>query len=111
MEFKKGKPLFMSTGMSSKDEIGEALECCYKSGNREVLLFHCISIYPADLRTTHIGDMSYIADYFKVEIGLSDHTTSNLASVLAVAKGASAIEKHFKLDGGRTLFLAAPQTR
>jgi pseudaminic acid synthase len=94
----KGKPLFISTGMSNQDEIGEALECCYKNGNRDVLLFHCISNYPADLRTSHIGDMSYIAEYFKVEVGLSDHTTSNLASVLAVAKGASAIEKHFKLD-------------
>ena len=94
----KGKPLFMSTGMSSQDEISEALECCYKNGNRDVLLFHCISNYPADLRTSHIGDMSYIAKHFKVEVGLSDHTTSNLASILAVAKGASAIEKHFKLD-------------
>jgi len=42
--------------------------------------------------------MSYIAKHFKVEVGLSDHTSSNLASILAVAKGASAIEKHFKLD-------------
>ncbi len=94
----KGKPLFISTGMSNLDEIGDALECCYRNGNRDVLLFHCISNYPADLRTSHIGDMSYIAKQFKVEIGLSDHTTSNLASVIAVAKGASAIEKHFKLD-------------
>ena len=94
----KGKPLFISTGMSNVDEIGEALECCYKNRNRDILLFHCISNYPADLRTSHIGDMSYIAKHFKVEIGLSDHTTSNLASVIAVAKGASAIEKHFKLD-------------
>ncbi|MDC0581383.1 pseudaminic acid synthase [Amylibacter sp.] len=93
-----GKPLFMSTGMSNQDEIGDALECCYKNGNRDILLFHCISNYPADLRTSHIGDMSYIAKHFKVEVGLSDHTTSNLASILAVAKGASAIEKHFKLD-------------
>lgn len=94
----KGKPLFISTGMSSEDEIGDALECCYKNGNRDVLLFHCISNYPADLRTSHIGDMAYIAKHFKVEVGLSDHTISNLASILAVAKGASAIEKHFKLD-------------
>ena len=94
----KGKPLFMSTGMSDLNEIGEALECCYKNGNRDILLFHCISNYPADLRTSHIGDMSYIHKHFKVEVGLSDHTTSNLASVLAVARGASAIEKHFKLD-------------
>jgi pseudaminic acid synthase len=94
----KGKPLFMSTGMANQDEIGEALECCYKIGNKDILLFHCISNYPADLRSSHIGDVSYIANHFKVEVGLSDHTTSNLASVLAVAKGASAIEKHFKLD-------------
>ena len=94
----KGKPLFISSGMSNQDEIGEALECCYMNGNKDILLFHCISNYPADLRTSHIGDMSYIAKHFKVEVGLSDHTTSNLASILAVAKGASAIEKHFKLD-------------
>jgi len=94
----KGKPMFISTGMSNADEIGDALECCYRNGNRDVLLFHCISNYPADLRTSHIGDMSYIAKQFKVEVGLSDHTTSNLASVIAVANGASAIEKHFKLD-------------
>ena len=94
----KGKPMFISTGMSNADEIGDALECCYKNGNRDVLLFHCISNYPADLRTSHIGDISYIAKQFKVEVGLSDHTTSNLASVIAVANGASAIEKHFKLD-------------
>jgi pseudaminic acid synthase len=95
----KGKPLFISTGMSDQYEIAEALECCYKNGNSDVLLFHCISKYPADLRTSRIGDMSYIARHFRVEVGLSDHTTSNLASILAVAKGASAIEKHFKLDG------------
>lgn len=94
----KGKPLFISTGMSSQEEIGNALECCYQVGNRDILLFHCISNYPADLKTAHLGDVSYIADYFNVEVGLSDHTISNLASVIAVAKGASAIEKHFKVD-------------
>ena len=92
------KPMFISTGMANENEIGEALECCYKYGNREILLFHCISTYPADLQNSHIGDMSYIAKQFNVEVGLSDHTTSNLASVIAVAQGASAIEKHFKLD-------------
>ena len=94
----KRKPMFMSTGMADVDEIGEALECCYKNGNKDILLFHCISNYPADLQSSHLGDISYLADHFKVEVGLSDHTTSNMASVLAVAKGASAIEKHFKLD-------------
>ena len=94
----KGKPVFLSTGMANVDEIGEALECCYKNGNRDVLLFHCISNYPADVRTAHIGDVSYLANHFEVEVGLSDHTMSNLASVIAITKGAAAIEKHFKLD-------------
>lgn len=94
----KGKPMFMSSGMSNIDEIGEAIECCYKFDNKDILVFHCISNYPADLRSSHLGDMNYIEKHFNIEVGLSDHTISNLASVLAVAKGASAIEKHFKLD-------------
>ena len=49
----KGKPLFISTGMSNQNEIGEALECCYQNDNRDILLFHCISNYPADLKTSH----------------------------------------------------------
>lgn len=94
----KGKPMFISTGMANLEEIGEAVECCYSNGNRDVLLFHCISSYPADIRHSHLGDIAYLADYFNVNVGLSDHTVTNLASVLAIAKGASAIEKHFKIN-------------
>jgi len=94
----KGKPMFLSTGMANIEEISDALECCYRNGNKDILIFHCISNYPANLIESSLGDISYIAKEFKVEVGLSDHTTSNLASILAVANGASAIEKHFKLD-------------
>ncbi len=94
----KGKPIFISTGMSTLVEIGEAIEICHKNGNNEILIFHCISNYPTELRDACLGDISYISKHFNVEVGLSDHTTTNLASILAVAKGASAIEKHFKLD-------------
>lgn len=94
----KGKPIFISTGMANISEINEAIETCYKTGNKDLLLFHCISNYPADLSKSHLGDITYISKHFKIEVGLSDHTTSNLASVLAIAMGASAIEKHFKLD-------------
>ena len=64
----KGKPLLISTGMSNQNEIGEALECCYKNDNRNVLLFHCISNYPADLKSSYLGDISYIADHFNVDV-------------------------------------------
>ena len=94
----KGKPMFVSTGMSSLSEIGDALESCYKLGNKDILLFHCISNYPAELTDSNLGDIRYISDHFSVEVGLSDHTTANIASTLSIALGASAIEKHFKLD-------------
>lgn len=92
------KPMFMSTGMANMDEIGQAVETCYKAGNKDILLFHCISSYPAELRDSNLGDIQYIADHFDVEVGLSDHTTSNAASIISIALGAKAIEKHFKLD-------------
>ena len=94
----KKRPMFMSTGMSNLNEIADAVEACYRKGNKDLLLFHCISNYPAYLSESNLGDIQYIADHFDVEVGLSDHTTSNTASVLAVALGASAIEKHFKFD-------------
>ena len=94
----KGKPMFVSTGMASLNEIGDAVESCYKVGNKDLLLFHCISNYPAELTDSNLGDISYIADHFNVEVGLSDHTITNTASMLSIALGASAIVKHFKLD-------------
>ena len=88
----------MSTGMASLEEIADAVGCCYSNSNRDLLLFHCISEYPADLKSAHLGDINYLAKHFGVEVGLSDHTLDNTAATLAVALGASAIEKHFKLD-------------
>lgn len=94
----KNKPMFLSTGMANVEEISAALEMCQKNGNGDILLFHCISNYPAELNNAHLGDIKYLEKYFNVEVGLSDHTISNMAAILSVALGASAIEKHFKLD-------------
>ena len=88
----------ISFKLANLNEIGEAVETCFKTGNKEVLLFHCISSYPAELTDSRLGDIKYISDHFDVEVGLSDHTTSNIAAMLSVALGASAIEKHFKLE-------------
>jgi len=93
----KGRPVFLSTGLATLDEISDAIECCYKNNNENILIFHCISSYPADVIDSSLGDIEYLSKYFDVEVGLSDHTKSNMASILAVAKGASAIEKHFKI--------------
>jgi len=95
---KTKKPLLMSTGMSSEKEISEALEVARSSGAENILLFHCISSYPAPLEESNLNMIPVIRDRFDVEVGLSDHTLSNMASVIAVSKGAVAIEKHFIID-------------
>jgi len=75
-----------------------AVETCKSQENHQILLFHCVSSYPAAIDDSNLSNISYLTDEFKFDVGLSDHTTSNFASVLAISLGASAIEKHFKLD-------------
>ena len=93
----------MSTGMASYDEIGEALEAAKSVGNGNILLFHCISSYPAPLSEANLNMISILQSEFNIQVGFSDHTIGNLASVLATSIGAAAIEKHFTInrsDGG-----------
>ena len=91
-----GKPLLMSTGMANLSEVKEALEVALKYGCGDVLLFHCISSYPAPVTESNLKNIQFLRQEFGVEVGLSDHTMSNLASTLSIALGATAIEKHFK---------------
>ena len=91
-----GKPLLISTGMASVSEVREALDMALKHGSGEVLLFHCISSYPAPLSDSNLNNIKFLRDEFGVEVGLSDHTLTNLASTISIGLGASAIEKHFK---------------
>ena len=91
-----GKPLLISTGMASVSEIREALDTALRYGNGEVLLFHCISSYPVSLNECNLKNIEFLRNEFAVEVGLSDHTLSNLAATVSIGMGASAIEKHFK---------------
>lgn len=95
---KIGKPILLSTGMSKENEIINAIECCKKYNNKNILLFHCISSYPAETKESNLKSISYLANQFKVNVGLSDHTTNNLASIISISLGACAIEKHFKIN-------------
>lgn len=95
---KTKKPLLMSTGMASEDEINEAVTVAREAGCSEILLFHCISSYPAPIEQANLYQMLNLKKKFNVSIGLSDHTIGNTAAITATALGASAIEKHFTLN-------------
>lgn len=97
------KPTFMSTGMATVEEIGTAIETARRNGCDQLVIFHCISGYPTPLEEANLSAIKLLKAEFDVEVGLSDHTFGNLASIVATALGASAIEKHFTLsrdDGG-----------
>ena len=95
---KQGKPMLMSTGMASYDEIAEALEAARSVGCNEIALFHCISSYPAPMSQADLSSIVSLRDKFQVQVGLSDHTLGNTAAVVSTALGASLIEKHFTLN-------------
>lgn len=95
---KKGKPIFISTGMASEDEISEAVETARISGCNSLLLFHCISSYPTPINQANLKKIANLRKTFNVEVGLSDHTLGNTAAITAIGLGACAIEKHFILN-------------
>jgi N-acetylneuraminate synthase len=92
------KPMLISTGMASQDEISEALECARSAGCNSLLLFHCISSYPAPIEQANLRSIQKLKREFGITVGLSDHTIGNVAATTAVALGASAIEKHFTIS-------------
>lgn len=98
-----GKPLILSTGMSTLDEIGEAVEAARSGGCRELVLLKCTSSYPAPPSDSNVLAIPELRRRFGCEVGLSDHTPGIGAAIAAVAHGATVIEKHLTLkraDGG-----------
>ncbi len=93
----KGKPIILSTGMASLEEIKEAVETIYQTGNRQLVLLKCSSAYPADPADMHLRTLSDMKERFDVPVGLSDHSMGSLSAAAAAALGASVIEKHFCL--------------
>jgi pseudaminic acid synthase len=92
------KPLIMSTGMANLEEIEEMVTAAREAGCNDLILLHCISSYPAPIEQSNLLTIPDMQKRLGVQIGLSDHTISNTASVVSVALGATLIEKHFILD-------------
>jgi pseudaminic acid synthase len=93
-----GKPVIVSTGMATHDEIAEAVETVKAHGGGGIALLKCTSAYPAEPRDMHLAAISAMRERFGVDVGLSDHTEGSTAAVAAVALGACIIEKHLTLD-------------
>lgn len=94
----KNKPILLSTGASKTDEIKKALDEIYKTKNRQVALFHCVSNYPTDPKEANLKVIQALKKKFKIPVGFSDHTVGTLIPLTAVALGANMIEKHYTLD-------------
>ena len=95
---KTGKPVIMSTGMASWDELCEGVETLKASGCRELALLKCVSSYPAAPEEMNLLNIPFLASQFGVPIGLSDHTVGTEIAVAATALGARIVEKHLTLS-------------
>lgn len=98
-----GKPLIVSTGMADLAEIGEAMAAAREIGNRQLILLHCVSAYPARPEEANLRTIADLGERFGVVPGLSDHTLGVEVAIAAVAAGACVIEKHLTMrraDGG-----------
>jgi len=93
-----GKPLIISTGMATLNEITEALEAAKGKGAKEVILLKCTSSYPAPLEEMNLRTIPHLAEKFNFPIGLSDHSMGDVAAIASVALGACVIEKHLTLS-------------
>ncbi|MBT4804651.1 hypothetical protein HON71_00595 [Candidatus Woesearchaeota archaeon] len=106
---RKGKPIFMSTGISTMTEISMAIEAIKEEGNKDILLFQTTSIYPNDPKDANLRVMEMYKLAFSVPVGFSDHTADIYTPIAAAAIGANMIEKHFCLsrnDPGTDTFFA-----
>jgi N-acetylneuraminate synthase len=96
---KKGKPIIMSVGMASIDEIREVLNVIASTGNKNVIIMHCISKYPTPIEASNLRVIDTLRKEFGVPVGISDHTREPVINPIAVvARGGNAVEKHFTLS-------------
>jgi len=110
---KTGKPLIISTGMATREEIAEALETARQCGAKDIALLKCTSAYPARAEDMNLRAIPELAKLFQVPVGLSDHTLGIAAPVAAVVLGACIVEKHLTLSrsdpGPDSAFSLEPQ--
>ncbi|MGM0608385.1 MAG: N-acetylneuraminate synthase family protein [Candidatus Muiribacteriota bacterium] len=95
---KKNIPVFLSTGFAQKEEINKALEVIKNTGNRQIVLMHCVADYPPLPETLNLENIKWMIDRFKIPVGYSDHSLNIYPCLYAVYNGACVVERHFTLD-------------
>lgn len=93
-----GLPVVISTGMATLEEISAAKRVINEAGNQNVILLHCISIYPPKYEDINLNNINMLMDVFECPVGLSDHSIGSSIPLASVALGACLIEKHFTTD-------------
>lgn len=94
----RGRPVILSTGIATLEEIEEAVQICRKRNNNKIAILKCTSVYPTPLEEVNLNTTPDLKNRFKTVVGLSDHTLGISVAIAAVALGAKIIEKHFILD-------------
>ncbi len=94
----RGKPVILSTGIATREDIVEAIAACKRMGNDQIALLKCTSSYPTPLESVNLKTLSDMTQTFRTVTGLSDHTLGTSVPIAAVALGAKIIEKHLILD-------------
>ena len=95
---RKMKPMVLSTGIATLEDIELAVEICRSVGNDDITLLKCTSSYPAPIEEANLCMIRDLAERFQVKTGLSDHTLGSIAPIVAASLGAVMIEKHFIID-------------
>jgi sialic acid synthase SpsE len=91
-------PIILSTGMSTLEEVREAVDVIKKWGNDQIVLLHCVSNYPTNHDDVNLNAMKTLEKEFKFPVGFSDHTLGDEIALAAVGMGAMVLEKHITLD-------------
>jgi pseudaminic acid synthase len=92
------KPMIISTGMATLDEIELSYKVAKKYGSKDITLLYCVSNYPSKNSDFNLNNIKILKEKFKCKIGLSDHSTDDTVAIAAVASGAEVIEKHIALQ-------------
>jgi pseudaminic acid synthase len=95
---RKQKPVLLSTGMSSEEEIEKAIDWMHTQSNDQMILLHCVSSYPASAEELNLKSVEYLQTRFGVPVGFSDHSVGSLGATVAVSIGAQVIERHFMIE-------------